>query len=277
MMKAPKFSIVTPSFNQGEFLEETIQSVLDQNYPDLEYILIDGGSNDNSVDVIRKYEKYLTFWVSEKDRGQSHAINKGFSRATGDIYSWLNSDDRLEAGALGLVTKMACEYPDAGAFVGHGRKVDISGNTTYYKKPDGLTFEGFCGWLDDGNFMQPSCFFRRSAWEAAGPLDEDIHIAMDVDLWLRMAKKVEFKSIDTLLSSATDHKDAKTRALRNRMYVDCAMVVIRAGGERYVRYRLDEMAERLTRYEQALARFSQNPFVKLTKPILRKKYGLFSW
>ena len=274
MKKAPKISIVTPSFEQGQFIEDTIQSVLDQNYPDLEYIVIDGGSNDNSVNVIRKYEKYLSYWVSEKDRGQSHAINKGFSRATGDVFGWLNSDDRLEAGALDLVARAAIEYPDAGAFVGHGRKVDISGNTTYYKKPDGLTFERFCGWMDGGNFMQPSCFFRRSAWEEAGPLDEDIHIAMDVDLWLRMVRKVKFQSIDALLSSATDHRDAKTRAFRNRMYVDCAMVVIRAGGEKYVRHTLDEMADRLTKYEQAYDKLSRHPFVRLTKPLLGKKYSL---
>jgi glycosyltransferase involved in cell wall biosynthesis len=277
MMNAPKISIVTPSFDQGEFLEQTIVSVLDQNYPDLEYIVIDGGSNDNSVDIIRKYEKYLAYWVSEQDRGQSHAINKGFSKATGDIFGWLNSDDRLEAGALEMVAEFSTLYPDAGAFVGHGRKVDVSGNTTYYKKPDKLTFDRFCGWMDGGNFMQPSCFFRRSSWEAAGPLDEDIHIALDVDLWLRMARKIKFQPIDELLSSATDHKDAKTRAQRNRMVIDCALVVIRAGGEKFVRKELDGLADRLTKYEQACERFSRSFPIRYIKPMLRKRYGLFDW
>ena len=230
MTSLPKLSIVTPSFNQGEFIEDTIVSVLDQNYPNLEYIIIDGGSSDNSVEIIRKYEKFLAYWVSEKDRGQSHAINKGFEQASGDIYSWLNSDDRLEPGALSAVVDAFKQYPETGVFVGHGRKADRSGNTQYYKKPDELSFEGICKWMDGGNFMQPSCFFRRCAWEKAGPLDENVHIALDVDLWLRMVQHVSFQAIDKLLSTAMIHEDAKTTAFINRMTIDCALVVIKAGG-----------------------------------------------
>jgi len=272
MSELPRFSIVTPSYNQGAFIQQTIESVLDQNYPDLEYIVIDGGSNDNSVDIIRKYEQYLSYWVSEPDRGQSHAINKGFARASGEIYGWLNSDDRLEPDTLAVVAEAFINNPDTGAFVGHGRKVDISGNTVYYKKPDDLTFERLCGWMDGGNFMQPSCFYRRSAWEAAGPLDEDIHIAMDVDLWLKMVKKVEFQPIDRLLSSAVAHEGAKTTALHNRMVVDCALVVARAGGDRYVRQKVENLADRLTKYEEQYQRVIQHPLVRLLKPLLPKKY-----
>ena len=105
-MNYPKISIVTPSFNQGIFLEATIQSVLNQNYPNLEYIVIDGGSTDNSVKIIKKYEKYLSYWVSESDRGQSHAINKGFTISTGEIMGWLNSDDLYTSGALNHVANV---------------------------------------------------------------------------------------------------------------------------------------------------------------------------
>jgi len=274
MPELPRISIVTPSYNQGEFIKQTIESVLDQNYPDLEYIVIDGGSNDNSVDIIRKYERDLSYWVSESDRGQSHAINKGFARATGEIYGWLNSDDRLETGTLKVVADAFMNNPGTGAVVGHGRKVDMTGNTVYYKKPDELTFERLCGWMNGGNFMQPSCFFRSAAWEAAGPLDEDIHIAMDVDLWLKMVKKVEFQPIDRLMSSAVAHEGAKTTALRNRMLVDCAMVVARAGGDRFVRGDLENMADRLTKYEEYYQRLAQHPLVRLLKPLLGEKYKL---
>jgi len=274
MSELPRISIVTPSFNQGAFIQQTIESVLGQNYTNLEYIVIDGDSKDNSVDIIRKYRNDLSYWVSEPDRGQSHAINKGFAHATGEIYGWLNSDDRLEPGALEVVAHAFMNNPGTGAVVGHGRKINTAGKTVYYKKPDELTFERLCGWMNGGNFMQPSCFFRRSAWEVAGPLDEEIHIAMDVDLWLKMVKNVEFKKIDRLLSSAVAHEAAKTTALRNQMLVDCAIVVARAGGDRFVRRDLENMAERLTKYEKFHQRITRHPVIRLLKPLLPEKYKL---
>jgi len=266
MTDLPKISIVTPSFNQGDYIEETIRSVIDQGYPNLEYIVIDGGSDDSSVDIIRKHEHHISYWESNTDRGQSHAINKGFARATGEIFAWLNSDDYLLEGALDSVADAFSQNVDVGAFVGHGAKVDRDGEIRYYKEPGELTFESFCGWMDGGNFMQPSCFFRRSAWEAAGPLNEDIHIALDVDLWLRMSQKVRFQKIDKLLSHALIHEEAKTTAQKNLMIVDCAMVIIRAGGEEYVRHRLDELANRLTEFEKAYERRSKMPIVRMIRP-----------
>src|SRR6266700_4138610 len=111
MQRFPKISIVTPSFNQAQYLEQTICSVLDQRYPNLEYIIVDGGSSDGSVDVIRKYEKSLTYWVSEKDRGQTHAINKGLERASGSILGYLNSDDYYLDGALHRVAEQFTKHP----------------------------------------------------------------------------------------------------------------------------------------------------------------------
>lgn len=116
----PKISIVTPSFNQGKYLEKTILSVLEQDYPNLEYIIIDGGSTDNSVEIIKKYEKHLAYWVSEPDRGQSHAINKGFGHATGEILGWLNSDDYYAPGAPQAIAEAFLANPDVGAIVGAG-------------------------------------------------------------------------------------------------------------------------------------------------------------
>lgn len=260
----PKFTIVTPSFNQGPFLEKTILSVLNQGYPNLEYFVIDGGSSDESRAIIERYAKHIDYWVSESDRGQSHAINKGFARASGEMLGWLNSDDQLEPGALHTVAEYAARFPDSGAFVGYGRKVDRAGKVVYYKEPAELSFAGFCRWCAGGNFMQPSCFFRRSAWEAAGPLDENVHIALDVDLWLRMVGKVRFQRIEALLSTALAHDQAKTTALRDEMLIDTAIVVIKAGGESFNREQMVEMAKAATAHEAGRLRNR-----RVVKPILR--------
>jgi hypothetical protein len=164
------------------------------------------------------------------------------------------------------------QNPDVGVFVGEGRKCDRSGETLYYKKPDALTFERLCQWMDGGNFMQPSCFFRRTAWEACGPLDENVHIALDVDLWLKMIKRVQFMPIDKLLSSAMIHDGAKTTAMINRMTVDCALVITRAGGEKYVRQQLYNLADKLTGCEKKFEELASNPIVRLLRPLLKNRF-----
>ncbi len=223
----------------------------------------------------RRYAKHLDYWVSEPDRGQSHAINKGFARASGDLFGWLNSDDRLEPGALHTVADHAARFPEVGAFVGGGRIVDESERIVYHKEPGELTFEGFCRWLAGGDFMQPSCFFRRSAWEASGPLDESVHIALDVDLWLRMARKVRFQSIDAVLSTSLAHDRAKTTALRAEMRIDTAVVVIKAGGEQWIRPQLVEMARAAAAHEASRLRNRRivKPFIRLGRALWQRTVG----
>lgn len=267
MTSLPRISIVTPSYNQGAFLEATIRSVLSQDYPNVEYLVIDGNSTDDSVAVIERYADRLTYWVSEPDRGQSHAINKGFARTSGDILAWLNSDDQLEPGALRAVAEETLRFPDVGVFVGEGQMVNRAGRVVYYKRPGQLTFEEICCWLDGGDFMQPSCFFRRSAWEAAGPVDETIHIALDVDLWLRMARVAKFRAMDRLLSTSLAHENAKTQAYRNEMVVDAAIAIIRAGGQEAVRKRLVDAVTVASRHERR--RLSNRPPIKLLRRGLR--------
>src|ERR1700682_3938734 len=131
----PRISIVTPSFNQGPFLERTIRSVLDENYPALEYIIVDGGSTDESVAIIKRYERHLAYWVSEPDAGQSNAINKGLNRATGTILTWLNSDDYYMPGTLDSIATAAVAHPEAGAYVGAGDVVDASGTVILHQVP----------------------------------------------------------------------------------------------------------------------------------------------
>src|SRR3954447_1857975 len=153
-MSLPRITIVTPSFNQGRYLEQTICSVLDQKYPNLEYIICDGGSTDESVSVIKKYEKHLTYWCSEKDRGQSHAINKGFDRATGDIYAYINSDDYFEPGTFDRVAEA---YQAGGRFiVGWSMYLEPNGDFRPYPiKPHTEPSD----WLIGNPIPQQSCFW----------------------------------------------------------------------------------------------------------------------
>ena len=267
-MNVPKISVVTPSYNQGQYLEKTILSVLDQHYPNLEYIIVDGGSSDNSVEIIKKYEKYLKYWVSEPDRGQSHAINKGFEHATGDLFAWLNSDDYYSPAILGKVAELYLTNPDADVFVGAGQMINSTGKVVLYKgyPSGGIDLDTIYNWLSGHDFMQPSCFFTRKAWEKSGALDETIHIALDVDLWLRMARN-NFKFIATpeLLSTSLAHDKAKTTAYRHLMVVDASIVIIKHGGEQAVRRHLEDMAQRLSYLEKII----NHPLLKLLRPFSR--------
>ncbi len=257
----PLISVVTPSFNQAAYLETTIRSVLEQGYPNLEYLVIDGGSTDGSVDIIKKYADRLTYWVSEPDSGQSNAINKGFARATGELLAWLNSDDYYMPGALHAFAEAAVAHPDADFFVGIGRAVDVNGRILFdLPPPENLGLESTYRWLDRGDFLQPSAIFRRRIWERAEPIDEDIHFVMDVDLWLRMAKAgCRFHLIDAVLSSALVHAAAKTTAYTHLMRVDCSLVIAHGGAE--VAHRsLDRMAMQLARCEATLERLRGNRF-----------------
>jgi glycosyltransferase involved in cell wall biosynthesis len=201
---------VTPSYNQGQFIEETIRSVLLQGYPDLEYIIFDGGSTDTTIGIIEKYEPWLTYWVSEIDRGQSHAINKGFRRSTGVILGWLNSDDVLMPNALATVAGALPDPDDEVLIAGMAEYRDISGTRVIWVN-DRIprTFSDVFLHFDT-YFAQPSVFFTRQALNSTGVLREDLHYAMDLDLWLRMARHVRIILIEQHLSWMRDHKDAKT-------------------------------------------------------------------
>ena len=271
-MNYPKFSIVTPSYNQGDFIEKTIDSVLSQGYPNLEFIIIDGGSKDKTVEVIKKYEKYLTYWVSEPDRGQSHAINKGMEVATGDYLTWLNSDDWYLPGSVMHMCELFMATQDAGMVVGTGDIVDGQGRVVFHvPAPKEITLQSLYNWMRGGNFMQPSSAFSRQAWNAVGPIDENVHIAMDLDLWLKMALRgIKFVTTETMLSLALSHPNAKTTAYESLMTVDCALIISKHGGIAYAHKPLDEMAAQFEWLRSNYEIIVNNPVLKLLRPVIKR-------
>lgn len=211
MSTTPKISIVTPSFNQAQFIEQTIDSVLSQGYKNLEYIIIDGGSSDNSVEIIRKYEKHLKYWVSEPDRGQSHAINKGLKHCNGDVFNWLNSDDYYTPNSLQLIGEYF-KNPDVKVLTaksnlfGNNVKSYTSGGTWVFENNLAKTI----GWA---RIDQPETFFRLPMIQSLGMLNEKLHYLMDRDLWIRYLLKYGldgiFKTNDVVVNFRL-HEASKT-------------------------------------------------------------------
>jgi glycosyltransferase involved in cell wall biosynthesis len=186
----PKISVVTPSYNQAAFIEETINSVLNQGYANLEYIIIDGGSTDGSVEIIKKYQRNLAYWVSEPDRGQSHAINKGLERATGDILAYLNSDDLYVPGALHTVADAYKKHPRAGLYYGHCRIIDKDGVVTGRKTGAISSYAEILDlwdvWWGGRNFVQPEVFWTRAVLDRIGLFRENLYYVMDYEYWTRI-------------------------------------------------------------------------------------------
>lgn len=221
-----KFSIVVPSFNQGKFIEETIRSVLDQDYPEKELIVIDGGSTDNTLDVIRKYEGRIAHWVSERDRGQAHAVNKGFAVATGDIFGWQNSDDIYLPGAFRKVAEALGRHPGGEILYGHIRYMDEGGRMMDENRAVPVRLFNL---LYDGSLVRnQAAFFCRTVWERTGGLDEDFQFCMDREFFLRAAhRSAAFRLVREFLGAFRVHPDAKTFALRETRETEDERLVAR--------------------------------------------------
>lgn len=202
-------SIITPSFNQAAYLEQTILSVLEQDYLHIEYLVVDGASTDASVDIIRKYESKLAWWVSEKDAGQADAINKGFARATGDVIAWLNSDDYYLAGAVSAAVKIFEEHPEVVLVYGNMLAVDEHGKTFNALNYKQLTLEDLLCFQIIG---QPAVFMRRAALQSAGKLDPAYHFMLDHHLWIRIAQLGKILHANQTWSAARYHAEAKNVA-----------------------------------------------------------------
>lgn len=207
----PKISIVTPSYNQGEYLEETIRSVLLQNYPNLEYIVIDGGSTDNSIEIIKKYEPWITYWKSEPDQGQSDALIKGFSKATGTLITWLNSDDWYAQNSLSFIGKEFVANEHMQVLCGACCLIDSSYNVLKKLEPKVITYQNLIKyWIDYSIPPQPSVFFSKSIYDQCLGIDINLNYAMDYDLWLQLIDKTKFYSFPTNLSFYRIHNTSKS-------------------------------------------------------------------
>jgi glycosyltransferase involved in cell wall biosynthesis len=211
----PKITVVTPSFNHGRFIEQTIASVLDQHYPNLEYIVMDGGSTDGTADILRKHERHLHFWTSVPDNGQADAINKGFAQASGEIMAWLNSDDVYEPGALTEAADLFGSRPDADVISGRCRLWYGDGRDRLVEPSPLRSLEDFLkinlNWRNGRLIVQPEAFFRRRAFAKVGRLREDLRYCFDQCLWMDLAKAgCTFASVDRHWANLRMHEAQKT-------------------------------------------------------------------
>ena len=228
MSDLPLVTIVTPSFNQARYIEATIQSVVGQDYPNIEYLIVDGGSTDGTVDIIKKYEGRISWWVSEQDKGQTDAINKGFNRANGQILAWLNSDDTYEPGAVAQALQYLLEHPEVGMVYGDCNFIDEEGRVigrfasaqTDYR----LLRQGYV------HIPQQTMFFRADLWKQVGPLDPSFYFAMDYDLWTRLAARTALKYVPQAWANFRLHTSGKTIAADDRCWPEMLRVHYRDGG-----------------------------------------------
>jgi glycosyltransferase involved in cell wall biosynthesis len=227
----PLVTIVTPSYNQADYLEETIQSVLNQDYSNIEYFIVDGGSTDNSISIIKKYADKLGWWVSEADQGQTDAINKGFAHANGKILAWINSDDTYSSGAVSEAVDYLQSHPDVGMVYGDANLIDECGNiigqfparqTDYMQLRHGFV-----------HIPQQTAFFRSDLWRKVGPLDTTFYFAMDYDLWVRLAKLAPLIYIPRLWANFRLHQSGKSVSADDRCWPEMLRVHYREGGSRF--------------------------------------------
>jgi glycosyltransferase involved in cell wall biosynthesis len=227
-MQIPTISVVTCSFRQARYLERAMRSVLEQDYPSLEYIVIDGGSSDGSAEIIRRYARALAYWVCEPDRGQTDALIKGFARASGEVWGWLCSDDLLLPGALRTVGEYFARHPRVMAAYGDALWIDAGGRFLRPKKEMG--FNRFVLLHDHNYIPQPAMFWRRELYRRVNGLDARFDLAMDADLWARFSAVTRIAHIPAYLACMRFYGQQKTRARRSDALLEDAILRAREAG-----------------------------------------------
>lgn len=232
MPQLPRITVVTPSFDQARFLDATLRSILDQDYPDLEVIVMDGGSMDGSREIIERHAPQLSHWQSEPDAGQAAAIQAGFARATGEVLLWVNSDDLLLPDALDAVGRFFAAHPQETFVVGHAIQIDAAGaaQRRFYATPP--TFGSLVFGGGNPAFAQPSAAWRKSAYEQAGGVDPDLHFAMDLDLYVRLTLLRPGALLERFTSAYRFHPDTKTSRLDDVRREEVERIVVTHGRDR---------------------------------------------
>jgi glycosyltransferase involved in cell wall biosynthesis len=224
----PKVSIITPSYNQGRFLEHTIRSVLEQDYPNIEYIIVDGGSNDESVEIIKKYQDKLAWWVSEKDKGHADALNKGFAHASGEILAWLNSDDTYHAGTISQAVEILQTRPEVGMVYADANLIDEEGCVVGKFASKQTSYRAML--RGSVHIPQATTFWRADLWRQVGPLDLSLFFAFDYDFWVRLSKVSELLYVPRLWADFRMHNLGKSVVNDDRCYPDMLKVYQRETG-----------------------------------------------
>ena len=271
----PPIGLLTPHLNQARYLEGAIRSVLLQGYPSLQYAVEDGGSTDGSRAILEKYATCLTDCVIEPDRGQSHALNKGFARLPAARWlGWLNADDLLLPGALAAVGRWAAADPSAVAVIGRGyQTLERTGERRPVAPRPDLNSRTLRQWRTHA-FLQPACFFSRAAFERAGGLDESLRYALDFDLWVKLGEIGAFDLIEAPLAEERVHADAKTQRAMGACYGEISEVLFRRGYAEDARQLIEQLYDELDYMTRLVRPLTDNSiYRRFLRPFLRRRFG----